>query len=321
MSTIQAVVVDPQAPGRLVIQEVSGPTPGGSEAVVRVHAFSLNRGETHRAMASAEAGFRPGWDLAGVVEQAASDGSGPKAGARVVGFVPAGAWAERVAVPTGALAELPDTVSFSQAATLPVAGLTALHALAKGGLALGKSVLITGATGGVGDYAIQLARLAGATVTAHVRRTDQADPVRAAGAHSVAIGDDLAQAAQGHGRFDLIIESVGGATLAAALGLLAAGGVCVSLGVSAGAEVTFNAAQFFLTGGASLYGFILFHEVGRFESSSVGLARLAALVAGDRLMPHISVEEPWTKIADVAQDLMDRRYHGKAVLTIDSGRK
>src|SRR5689334_25030610 len=146
----RAVVVDPAAPGRLTIASVPDPTPDRSEAVVRVRAISLNRGEVRRA-GMAAAGWRPGWDFAGEVERAAADGSGPRAGSRVVGMLGEGAWAERVAVPTHALAELPDKVTFSQAATLPVAGLTALYAMAKGGLLVGKRVLVTGATGGVGD--------------------------------------------------------------------------------------------------------------------------------------------------------------------------
>src|SRR5438128_6795343 len=186
-----AVVVDPDAPGRLVIRSVPEPTPDRGEAIVRVRAISLNRGEVRRA-GMAAAGWRPGWDLAGELERVASDGSGPRAGARVVGFLPEGAWAERVAVPTHAVAELPEKVTFSQAATFPVAGLTALHALGKSGTILGKRVLVTGATGGVGDFAVQLARLAGAHVTASVRRADQIPTVRQLGAHDVVVGDAIA---------------------------------------------------------------------------------------------------------------------------------
>ena len=76
MATNLAVVVDPDAPGRLVLRPVPEPTTDRDEAIVRVHAISLNRGEVRRS-GMAAAGWRPGWDLAGVVERAAADGSGP----------------------------------------------------------------------------------------------------------------------------------------------------------------------------------------------------------------------------------------------------
>jgi len=260
----------------------------------------------------ATAGWRPGWDLAGEVERAAPDGSGPRVGARVVGLLPEGAWAERVAVPTQALAELPAAVTFSQAATLPVAGLTALHALEKRGLLLGRRVLVTGATGGVGDFAVQLARRAGAHVTANARRADQAPALRQRGAHEVTVGDAIPSSP----KYDLVIESVGGRTLGTALAALERGGVCVTLGVSASPEVTFDARQFFATGRTTLYGFYLFTELGT-ELPSFGLRRLAELVAAGQLVPHISLERPWGEVGRVAQDLMNRRFPGKAVLTLD----
>jgi len=311
MNANRAVVVDPEAPGRLVIRPVAEPVPDRGEAIVRVRAISLNRGEVRRS-GMAAAGWRPGWDLAGEVERAAADGSGPRLGARVVGLLPEGAWAERVAVPAHALAELPDKVTLAQAATFPVAGLTALHALARGGLLLGRRVLVTGATGGVGDFAVQLARLAGAHVTASARRADQAPALRQLGAHEVVVGDEIPPSP----KHDLVIESVGGRTLGTALGALGRGGVCVTLGVSASAEVTFDTRAFFVTGRAALHGFYLFTELGS-EPASVGLGRLADLVAAGQLAPHIALERPWAEIGRVAQDLMARRFPGKAVLTLD----
>src|SRR6266516_4079689 len=302
MAANRAVVVDPEAPGRLVIKPVPDPAPDRGEAVVRVRAISLNRGEVRRA-GQAAAGWRPGWDLAGEVEQAAANGSGPRVGARVVGLLPEGAWAERVAVPTHALAELPDKVTFSQAATFPVAGLTALYALEKGGLLLGRRVLITGATGGVGDFAVQLARLAGAHVTANARRADQVSALRQLGAHDVTVGDEILASP----KYDLILESVGGRTLGTALAALERGGTCVTFGVSAASEVTFDARSFFAGGRATLYGFYLFVEVGQ-QPAGIGLRRLAQLVAAGQLTPHVSVERPWKEIAQVAQDLIARRY-------------
>jgi NADPH:quinone reductase len=307
----RAVVVDPEAPGRLVIRPVDDPVADRGEAIVRVKALSLNRGEVRRSGLAA-AGWRPGWDLAGTVERAAADASGPRVGARVVGLLPEGAWAERVAVPTHALAELPDKVTFAQAATFPVAGLTALYALAKRGPLLARRVLVTGATGGVGDFALQLARLGGAHVTASVRRAEQTALVRQAGAHAVVVGDAIPATP----KYDLVVESVGGRTLGTALAALERGGVCVTLGVSGSSEVTFDARTFFVGGRATLYGFYLFVELGN-EPAGSGLRRLAELVAAGQIAPRISLERPWADIGQIAQELMARRFPGKAVLTLD----
>lgn len=313
MGSMRAVVVDPEAVGRLSITEVETPDPAPSEALVRVAAVSLNRGEVRRAEEN-EPGFRPGWDLAGTVERAAEDGSGPEEGTRVVGFLPSGAWAEFAAVPTNALAGLPDGVSFEEAATLPVAGLTAMYALEKGGGLVGKNVLITGASGGAGLFALQLARMSGARVVALVRREEHVEMVREAGAHQVVV-DEGGAAARENGPYHLILESVGGEVLGNALSMLAPEGTCVSFGVSGGAEVTFDARSFYFTGGAKLYGFILFHEVLAHPASG-GLARLVRLVDEGRLRPRIEVEASWTEVGETAARLIDRGYTGKAVLHI-----
>ena len=150
---IRAVVVDPGAPERLAIKPAELRDSDRDEVGVRVTAISLNRGETRRALTQAEPGWRPGWDFAGVVETEAADGSGPRSGTRVVGMLPSGAWAERVNCRSHAVAALPDAVTDAEAATLPVAGLTAWHALRQGGMLLGRKVLVDGATGGVGHLA------------------------------------------------------------------------------------------------------------------------------------------------------------------------
>jgi NADPH:quinone reductase len=315
MSSMRAVVVDPSAAGRLVIREVDYPVAAPSEALVRVKAISLNRGEI-RAVFNAEAGMRPGWDLAGIVEKEAADGSGPRKGARVVGMLNPGAWAEVVAVPTTILAEIPESVSFAQAATLPVAGLTALWTLERGGLLLDRLVLITGASGGVGLFACQLARQAGARVVGVVRQPEHAAVVKEAGAHQVVASEDLSEARE-FGPYDLILESVGGRSLGNALSMLAQGGVCVNFGASGSAEVSFDARRFYLTGGASLYGFIIFYELTR-KAGAQDLGHLARLVADGRLRPQIDVEAPWTQIGDIVQRLQDRRITGKAVLHVSS---
>lgn len=313
--TIRAVVVDPSAEGRLAIRPVDLRDPDRDEVRVRVTAISLNRGETRRAVQMAEPGWRPGWDFAGVVETAAADGSGPKAGTRVVGILPSGAWAERVNCRSHAVAALPDAVSDAQAATLPVAGLTALHALRQGGLLLGRSVLIDGASGGVGHLACQLAAAAGALVWGHVRRPEMRGAVAAYCGERVVLGPDLS-AAKPHGPFWLILDSVGGDALSQALRMLAPGGTCVTFGVSAASTAAIGSREFFSTGGARLYGLTLFHELMSVERGGIGLALLAGEIARGRLKPEISVEAEWAEIGSIARRLLDREFAGKAVLHI-----
>lgn len=313
MSVMKAIVVDPESIERLVIREVDAPIVSPSEALVRVSAISLNRGEVHQAMA-AEAGWRPGWDLAGVIEQPAADGTGPGKDARVVGMVPFAAWAEFAAVSTTMMAEIPEAVSFAQAATLPVAGLTSLRSLEKGGFLLNRNVLITGASGGVGHMAIQLARQAGARVVGVIRNPDHEALVKAMGAHYVALGEDLATARQ-FGPYHLILDSVGGQSLGNALSMLAPEGVCVNFGASSSSEVTFIAEPFFIAGGATLYGLALYNELPK-KPGAEDLGNLARMVVDGRLKPLIGIEVPWTEIANVAQSLLERRMVGKAVLHI-----
>jgi NADPH:quinone reductase-like Zn-dependent oxidoreductase len=117
--SVRAVVVDPSSDGRLTLRTVALPPAAPDDVTIRVKAISLNRGEVNRALSQSEAGARPGWDFAGVVEEPAADRSGPPAGTRVVGMLPTGAWAERLRAPSHAVAALPEGVTDAQAATLP----------------------------------------------------------------------------------------------------------------------------------------------------------------------------------------------------------
>lgn len=314
MHDMRAVVVDPSALGRLALQQVAMPQPATNEALVRVAAISLTPYEV-KAIASAEPGTRPGWEFAGTVARAAANGSGPHEGARVAGFLDAGAWAEWLAVPTAALGVLPDRVSFAQAATLPIAGLTALYALERGGPLLGRSVLITGASGGVGQFALQLARHGGAErVVGVVRSAAHAEAARTAGAQEVVVSEDNAGAAH-FGPYDVILDSVGGASLASALPLVAEGGTCIAFGTTGGGESAIKVWDLYGRGGVSLYGFLINYEV-KYKPITAGLPRLARMVAEGTLRTSIGAQAPWTEIARVGQELLERRFTGKAVLHV-----
>lgn len=311
---MRAVLVDPSAPGHLRLQEAPEPTPLPSQALVQVEAISLNLGEVKRARRS-EPGDLLGWDLAGTVITPAADGSGPAEGTRVVGLVRAGAWAERVAVETALMAPLPDSVSSATAATLPVAGLTALYALEQGGHLLGRNVLVTGASGGVGYFGVQLATLLGANVASLIRQAKYEGFLRDIGADWVVVGERATGAAP-YGPYHCILESVGGQVLADSLQLVASDGVLVNYGVSAGEQATIEVGQFFRTGRTRYYGLYLFTEFGR-RPGSDGLQVLVDLIANGRLRAHIDAEGRLHELGDLAERLFTRQIAGKAVVHVD----
>jgi NADPH:quinone reductase len=296
-------------PPHAELADVDEPSPLPHEAVVSVRAVSLNRGEIRR-LERMQPGTIAGWDLAGTVSRAAGDGSGPPEGARVVGLKLAGAWAEHVAVSTEFLAELPDGISLEQAATLPVAGLTALRALEIGGFVVGKRVLITGASGGVGHFALQLASLAGAHVTGVAHR---ADGLRELGADEIL--SELSP--EGDETFDVVLDAIGGPVLGAALQRVAARGTVVSFAATVPEPVTYPTRELFARApGAVLHGLYIFDELDHTRTASSDLRRLADLVAAGRVDPQISLTLPWTQAAEAIQALLERRVAGKAVLTL-----
>src|SRR5450755_3754317 len=223
---MRAVVNTPGSLAPVELRDVPEPIPGPNEALVAVRAFSLNRGEL-RSFVNNEEGWIPGQDISGVVLRAAANGLGPSAGTRIVALTDEFGWAEQVAVPTHRIVPLPDSVSFAQAATLPVAGLTALRCVRLGGALVGRRVMITGAAGGVGTIAIQIAAQSGAHVTAVVGRPERAAGLDHLGARHVAVGIENAP-----GKFTLILESGGGNSLSEAVRRIEPNGTVVVYGNS-----------------------------------------------------------------------------------------
>ena len=197
---VRAVVVDNKSPGKLVIAPAPIQPRGPTDVTVKLTAISLNRGEIKRAMSS-RGRLAAGLGLCRHRRRGGSAGQRAQRSARALSACwRSGAWAERIRAPAISVAEIPAGVTDAQAATLPVAGLTALHALRKGGLLLGKKVLVDGASGGVGHLAVQLAKSAGAIVYGHVRREDQRALIEKSCTGGVIVGASL-EAARASGPY------------------------------------------------------------------------------------------------------------------------
>jgi NADPH2:quinone reductase len=305
---MRALLFDPDAPHGLELGKTSDPEPGRSEALIEVAATSLNFADVAFLRDRQVPGAVPGFDASGVVISAARDGSGPPPGTRVVTFGWSGAWAELRAVDTMELALLPDDVGLVPAAAVPVAGVTALRALRRLGSLVGRRVLITGASGGVGRFAVQLAARAGAHVVASVGRPERGEGLAALGAAEVVVGlDRISEPVFG------ALDNVGGATLAKAYELLAPGGCVQSVGMASLEPTTIDFERARLRGGGT-----------RIEAFTVGprfgpdLAFVVGLVAAGQLDPQVDWLGPWEKVADAVVALLGRKVRGKAVLEVSS---
>jgi len=316
LSEIRRVVAS--AKSEEIVSIAAGPMRAAftNEAIVKVSTISVNRGELRRAERVADGETQIGWDFAGTISEIAADGSGPPAGTRVVGFsTRMEGWSEFVPVQSNYLATIPDNVSDAQAATLPVAGLTALHAVDAATALIGRNALITGATGGVGAFAVQLAAIGGANVSAQIRQSEHRGFIERLGDFPVVVtatGREFELEAS----YRLIIDGVSGPILANAISALAPDGVCVCYGVTDAPEIPVDIGQFMRIGLARILGF---HLYAKSESSppSDNLPRLLALVGEGRLNCVIEREASWSEVGRVAQDLIDRRFLGKAVLHLD----
>jgi NADPH2:quinone reductase len=306
--TMRAFVPAPDVPGRTALADVPEPEPAAGEALVAVEAYSVNRGETFLLEARRE-GWRPGQDVAGRVERAATDGSGPAAGTRVVAHVPAAGWARKVAAPTDALAPLPDVVAATTGSTLGVAGLTALRLVRFSPPLAGKRVLLTGASGGVGHFLVELASAQGALVTAVCSSPERGERLLALGAAEVVTDVEAAE-----GPFAIVYESVGGASLEAAVARLAPHATLLWFGQASRQPA---ALDFFSTVSVAPYATIMPFTYWRTGASDAeDLATLVRIVAGGRLHPEIGVEADWRETPDVLVALAQRRIRGNAVLTV-----
>ncbi|MEU1372197.1 zinc-binding dehydrogenase [Streptomyces triculaminicus] len=306
---MQRLIPTGDAARPVAFAEAPQPVPERDEALIKVEAFAPNRGETF-LLENPRPGLLPGKDIAGLVVQAAADGSGPGIGTRVVGHPAHSGWAEYAAVPTHSLAVLPDGIDSVRAAALPLAGITALRLLRTAGSLAGRRVLLTGASGGVGHYVTELAVGAGAELTAVTATPVRGERLAELGATVV---HDVAAA---QGPFDVVLESTGGPGLPLALSKVRPGGLLVWFGQASRTPVTLD--FFDLLGGPERVTIQHFHYAGAPYGSD--LEALVSLVERGRLHPEIGRIADWSETAGTLVDLRERRIRGKAVLLTGGAR-
>jgi NADPH2:quinone reductase len=226
----------------LVWQSRPDPEPGPGELLVAVRSAGINGADLmqRQGFYPAPPGWPediPGMEFAGEVVRAGSATSRFRPGDRVMSIVGGGAQAELLTVPEAFVLPVPDSISWEEAGGFPEVFFTAHDALfAQAGLIAGQRVLISGAAGGVGTAAVQLAHAVGAEVVASVRNPDMHDGVRALGADQVIDPDQV----KDNGPYDVSLELVGAPGVSAALGAMATGGRIVVIGVGAGANLEVN---------------------------------------------------------------------------------
>lgn len=309
---MKAVTIDTSGTSaRLALTEADAPQAGPRHAVVEVELFALNPGEL-RGLDSMSHGDRIGWDFVGTVSDAATDGSGPQPGTRVLGSLQNGAWAERVAADITSLAPVPDDVSSAAAACLPIPAMAAYAALRPGGALVGKRVLVTGAAGAVGGYACQLALRSGADVSALVRRDEQVKLVQGRGVGDVVVGEN--GDALGERMFDVIADPVAGKLTRSLVPHLSPGGSYMAVSPAGGPVMEIGFMDLFQSGG-HVGAVNVFEDAARSgETKSDVLSRLLELVSGGELSVPVGDTHPVGELNPVVKAYLDADDRRKPVI-------
>jgi putative PIG3 family NAD(P)H quinone oxidoreductase len=324
---MRAVVESQRRP---VLAELTDPRPAAGEVRVEVRAAGVNHADLmqlrgHYPPPPGESEV-PGLELAGVVVEVGEGVEGWTVGDRVLALVAGGGHGELAAVPAGQLMAMPRDMSFVDAAAIPEAGLTAwTNLVAEGLLEAGETVVVTGATGGMGRTMVQLAGELGARVVAAGRDRDRLEPLRGLGvAALVELGEGFAErvraANRGRGA-DLVLELVGGEQLPRSLAALDTGGRCVLVGLLAGrrAELDLRA---FLSLRLRLIGSTL-----RARSRAEKAALVAAFrdfagprYADGRLAAQVDRVFPFAEVAAAYAAMEEGGLEGKVVLEMEGYR-
>jgi NADPH2:quinone reductase len=322
-------------PEEMALRSLPDPEPGPGEVLVETHAIGLNYPDllviagTYQTLPPLP--FAPGKELAGVVRAVGPGVVGFRPGQRVAAQVEAGAFAELVAIPAEHCYPVPDGLATARAAAMGLVYQTSWFSLTdRARLKPGEWVLVTGAAGGVGIAAVELAKAMGARVLAGLTTMAKAGFVRAHGADAVIdlsvpdLRDGLRRAVHaatgGHGA-DVVVDPVGGPVFEAALRALAWDGRLVVVGFTAGAIPSVK-ANYLLIKHITVTG-IHWSDYRDRDPARVAAAQaeMFAMAADGRLDPPVMATFPLERAADALAAIAGRRVEGKVVLVTEAGRR
>ena len=317
MRAVAPVGEPPEFQPRLV--EVADPRPAADEVLVEVRATALNRADLlqlrgHYPPPPGEP-ESPGLECAGVVLETGAGVEGWAVGDRVMALLGGGGHAQRVAVPAGQLMAVPESLSWAEAGAVPEAALTAWT-----NLVAGETVVVAGASGGVGSFTVQLAHQLGATVVAAGRDLARLEPLRELGADHLVLDDDELPAALRRltgGGAHLVFDTVSGDRLASHLQALETRGRLVLVGLMAGASAEIDLARV-LRSRLRIIGSVLRSRPRSEKASLVAAFRDFAeeRLADGRLRPLVHQRLPFESIAEAYAAMRRGRLLGKIVVEI-----
>jgi len=311
-------------PETLTVETVADPVAEAGHVVIAVHAAGVNFPDALMVMGQYQVRpplpFTPGGEAAGVIIEVGSGVTHLHVGQRVVAFTRTGAFAERLSAPAAAVTPIPDALSFDVAATLPLAYGTAMHALIdRAHLARGETLLVVGASGGVGLAAVMIGKALGARVIAAASTDEKLALCRTHGADDVinynteSLRDRLKALTNGLGP-NVICDPVGGDLAEPAFRSIAWGGRYLVVGFAGGAipSLPFNLP---LLKGASIVGVFW----GSFEqrepaANARHLAQLMAWASDGTITPVVSARYLLDQSAAALRAMLDRQVVGKVVV-------
>jgi NADPH:quinone reductase len=314
-------------PESLVLEDVPSPTPGPGEVVIRVHSASVNFPDTliieNKYQYKPPLPFSPGSECAGIVKEVGDGVTRVKPGDRVMAVTTYGSFAEEVRTEERRVHAIPDGMTFDTASAFVLTYGTSDHALEdRGSLRAGETVLVLGASGGVGIAAIEIAKALGARVIACASSAEKLAVCRQHGADETIdyAHEDLRErikALTGGRGIDVVYDPVGGDYTEPALRSLAWRGRLLVVGFAAG-PIPKIALNLTLLKGCSIVG-VFFGDWARREPDqlAVRIGQLGRWFQEGRLRPHVSEVLPFERYADALTRLSSRQTTGKIVLRIE----